>query len=250
MRDRVWVSAWSGHRTPADAAHVAARAAELGYNVLKLKCDAEDDAPGIASAVRDAAGDAFRLIFDPNERWIDRRTALPILRELERVGNVLFVEDPLPRWDLAAIGQLRRQVDVPLALHVALGYAEHGQRKQDLMSSFVHSASDAYNLSGCTSDVLAMATTAEIQGLPYWRGSEVDLGGMEAGYVHSLAASPGAVLPSDVFGRQIREHDLLSEPLRFEAGHMLVPTGPGLGVEVDLEALDNYSIAEPLEVAS
>ena len=248
VREQVWVSAWSGHRSAADAADIAATAASQGFTVLKLKCNDSDDIVGIAKAVRDSTPEGFRLIFDPNERWNDRRTALPIIRSLETIGNVMFVEDPLPRWDLSAVADLRRQVDIPVALHIALGYAEHGQRKQDVMTSFRESASDAYNLSGCTADFLDMAASAEIQGIPYWRGSEVDLGVMEAGYLHSLAVTLGAQLPSDVFGRLIREHDLLTEPLKVTEGHMSVPTAPGLGVELDQAALEHYAVANPVTI--
>ena len=49
--------------------------------------------------------------------------------------------------------------------------------------------------------------------LPSWHGSELDLGILEAMYLHQCAAAPSCIWPSDIFGRLIREHDLLTEPL-------------------------------------
>ncbi len=241
VRSHVDVGAWSGHRTPADAATIATRAVADGFTTLKLKCDANDDLGKIASAVKDAVGDALSLIFDPNERLGEVRSAVQALRQLEQVGNVVCVEDPLPHWDLESYRHLRERTDVPIALHVALGYAEHGQRMQDLLSAHALRAADIYNLSGGVADFLQMSQIADVQGVPYWHGSEVDLGVMEAAHVHTAAVSPGCVIPSDVFSRLIREDDLLAQPLKIEAGAVLVPSGPGLGVDIDPRALDKYA---------
>jgi L-alanine-DL-glutamate epimerase-like enolase superfamily enzyme len=42
--------------------------------------------------------------------------------------------------------------------------------------------------------------------------------------------------------------DLITPGIRFEQGHALVPQGPGLGVELDREALARYQSGAPLEV--
>ena len=86
-----------------------------------------------------------------------------------------------------------------------------------------------------------MATIAELTKKPFWHGSEVDLGVLEASYIHKCAACREATLPSDIFGRIVREHDLLKTPLSFEEGFAVVPDGPGLGVELDEEALRHYA---------
>jgi muconate cycloisomerase len=40
--------------------------------------------------------------------------------------------------------------------------------------------------------------------------------------------------------------DCITEPLRFAEGHVLVPQGPGLGVELDMEAIGRYAVNEGL----
>jgi muconate cycloisomerase len=59
-------------------------------------------------------------------------------------------------------------------------------------------------------------------------------------YVHSSAAAASCTWPGDIFGRMIREHDLLKTPLRFEPPFVYLPEGPGLGVEPDPDALAHY----------
>jgi muconate cycloisomerase len=89
-----------------------------------------------------------------------------------------------------------------------------------------------------------MASTAELAGVSFWHGSEVDLGILEASYLHKAAACANCCLPSDIFGRLVREHDLLVQPLQFEGRFALVSSKPGLGVDLDEDALTHYMITE------
>lgn len=241
-RDRVLVSAWSGHRTPADAADRASRALSDGIHTIKFKCDLESDVVGWAEAIKDACGPDMKIVLDPNERFDELRHATAIARELEAIGNVAIIEDPLPRWDLDAYAELRRHTIIPIAVHVALGYAELGQKASDLHLALRARAADVFNFSGGIADFMRLAAAADLAGMSYWHGSEVDLGVLEAAHVHAAAAASGCTLPSDVFGRRIRSHDLLAEPLCLDGPYVRVPTGPGLGVEVDREALAAHEI--------
>lgn len=243
-RDRVLVAAWSGHRTPDDAVAVAERALTAGIHHLKFKCALEDDVVAWARGIREACGDAMCITLDPNERWDELRHATARARALEAIGNVACLEDPLPRWDLAAYAELRARTAIPIAVHVALGYAEHGQRPQDVLQALRERAADVFNFSGGIADFARLATVADLAGRPYWHGSEIDLGVLEAAYVHAAAATAGCTLPSDVFGRRIREHDLLREPLALAGDWVAVPAGPGLGVALDEAAVERYAIGK------
>jgi muconate cycloisomerase len=127
-------------------------------------------------------------------------------------------------------------------VHVALGYIAHGQRTEDVIKSIELRAVDMFNFSSGIADFLRMSHIADAAGKPYWHGSEIDLGIMEAGYVHAAAATAGATLPSDIFGSMIRESDLLSTPLQFTGTSVVVPDGPGLGVDLDEALLARYEI--------
>ncbi|MFC4293119.1 dipeptide epimerase [Sphingorhabdus arenilitoris] len=80
----------------------AARAAEQGYRLLKLKLTGDGDAERVA-AVRAGAPDA-RLIVDANESW----TGLDIAAEAQALADlgVEMVEQPLPHSDDGALARV------------------------------------------------------------------------------------------------------------------------------------------------
>ncbi|MBA3765238.1 MAG: mandelate racemase [Actinobacteria bacterium] len=240
-RDEVLVSAWSSHRTPDDAGAVARDALDQGVTHIKFKCSLDDDVVAWAEAIADSCGDRMRIILDPNGRFHEVRHATEIAKRLERVGNVVCLEDPVPRWDLEGFAELRRRTTIPIALHLAMGYAELGNRREDAYRALHLRAVDMFNFTASISDFMRLASMADLVGVPYWHGSEVDLGILEAVYVHLAAVAPGCILPSDIFGRRIREHDLLANPLELVGERVRLPTGPGLGVELDHAAVDRFA---------
>lgn len=242
FRDQVRCAFWTGHRTIADAAGKAKKARELGFDCIKFKCMLSDPVVEWCRSIADTFGSGFSVILDPNERFEHPAPAEKIARELAEIGNVLCLEDPIPRWNLDAWRYLRRKIDVPLAMHVSLPYAEMGQLPHDAARAAKLEANDYFNFNGGIYAFRKLASLADLFELPYWHGSEIDLGILEASYVHKSVAAALAILPADIFGRLIREHDLLREPLQIRGGNVRVPEGPGLGVELDRDALAHYRV--------
>jgi muconate cycloisomerase len=87
-----------------------------------------------------------------------------------------------------------------------------------------------------------MAAMAHAYGALCWHGSGVDLGIAEHSYLHAAASARNCVLPSDLVGSWVREDDLIVSPLRIEEGHAVVPNAPGLGCELDLDALRRHRV--------
>ena len=48
-------------------------------------------------------------------------------------------------------------------------------------------------------------------------------------------------MASDIVGSWVREHNLIVDPIPFEDGFVPVPMEPGLGCELDMEAVERYS---------
>ena len=69
----------------------------------------------------------------------------------------------------------------------------------------------------------------------------MDLGVRDMSSVHAAAVA-GCELPCDIIGTLLREDDLIVNPIRFEDGSLLVPDAPGLGVELDRDALERYRV--------
>ena len=108
---------------------------------------------------------------------------------------------------------------------------------------------DYFNFNGPMAWVETLVDIAEVANMPFWHGSAVALGLLAASYLHVAAACKVCTLPSDIFGRLIREHDLLTEPLAFDGrGNFMVPTGPGLGVELDEKAVTRYASGDTVNI--
>lgn len=236
VRQNIPVGAWSGHRNLSEVAELARYTAEQGYRCLKFKCDLEDDVVGWCREVA-AAAPELRVILDPNERWLGAHQTRERLQALSPIGNVFCLEDPIPRWMLDEYHELRRYSPIPIVLHVSLPYAAHGQRVEDAILALQHRAVDGFNFNSGLARFRQLDAIASAAGVSCWHGSEIDLGILEAAYLHACAAAPSCTWPSDIFGRLIRSHDLLQTPLLIDPPFATLPTGAGLGVELDEDAV-------------
>lgn len=243
VRDAVEVSAWSSHRTLDEVGPWTRQYLDQGFRCIKFKADLEDDAAGWSEAIaRHAPG--MKIIYDPNQRWENMGHTKRIIRDLEKIGNTLLLEDPIPKWMVLDYAELRSFSSIPVTQHVSLPYVYQGQRVHDVINLIQHNAVDGFNFNAGLAKFQQMDSIASAANVCCFHGSEIDLGILEAMYLHQSAAAPSCLWPSDIFGRMIREHDLLQTPLRIDAPYAYVPSGPGLGVALDPAALEKYRIKQ------
>ena len=231
VRDRVPVDYWISRMGPEDTAAAARRAAEQGFDGIKMKCKWEDG--NVADRVHAAheAAPALRLVVDPNERFHTVENTLSLARELEGL-DVLF-EDPISKDDLELYRRLVDGTSIPIAPHL--------QNPGQAIAAVHLKAADALNIGPAGWGFLDMARIAEAGDLPVWQASNVDVGLFDAYRAHASAACPNCTLGSDLCGNFVHEHSLLSEPL-VRDGHVTVTGKPGLGVELDEEAVQRYAV--------
>ena len=245
VQDKIKVGAWSSHRHLSEIGPLAKSFADQGYDCIKFKTDLEDDVVAWCQSIKDAAP-GMQVILDPNERWEYPGEVRKRAAALAEVGNVLCLEDPIPRWMLKEYALLRSASSTPIVLHVSLPYILHGQRIKDAIQALQINAVDGFNFNAGLANFQKLDHIATAAGLPCWHGSEIDFGILEAMYLHSVAAAASCIWPSDIFGRMIREHDLLKTPLRFEPPFAYLPEGLGLGVEPDIDAINHYLVNSEL----
>ena len=78
--------------------------------------------------------------------------------------------------------------------------------------------------------------------VPVWCGGMLETGIGRAANA-ALAALPGFTLPGDVSAAdRFYARDIVTEPAVLDDGHVRVPTGPGLGVDIDPDALDAFTV--------
>lgn len=234
-REQVPVSYWFGRQSPEECRRRAILARQMGFNSIKMKSTFEDPTAAQLTAMAEAVTLPFSVTVDANERFYRPAEALRVAGAFEELPLTIMFEDPMPKTNLDWYRLLREQTRVPLALHLMNG--------QILIDAIKKEACDYVNLQGGLSDFTKWAAVADAAGMLCWHGSGVDLGILEASYLHAAAVARNCVLASDVFGTLVREDDLLVEPIEITQGFASVPQKPGLGVELDTDALARYQLS-------
>ncbi|MDX2290592.1 MULTISPECIES: enolase C-terminal domain-like protein, partial [Streptomyces] len=91
-------------------------------------------------------------------------------------------------------------------------------------------------------EALAIHDRCRAAGIPVWCGGMLETGIGRAANA-ALAALPGFLLPGDISASaRFYNRDIVTAPAVLEDGHVRVPTGPGLGVEIDEAALDAFTV--------
>ena len=86
-----------------------------------------------------------------------------------------------------------------------------------------------------------LAAVCEAAGVPCYAGAMWETGIGIAASLHFACATPAIRYGSDFYTcSHLLEDDLIIEPLRAEAGDLLVPDGSGLGISVDWDAVERY----------
>ena len=231
--DEVPVGYWSPPLEPVEFAAMAEEGARQGYKTHKLKARPWN----IVETVRlmtEAAGPDYGIIVDPNFTFGDLHTSLKLAEELEKY-NIQAFEDPfqyLPGWH--QYRDFRRHSRIPLAPHL-------GDPRQ-VMSAIRAEAADMFNLGGSVETAQIMAGMAGAAGMPVWL-QVVGLGlGVSGAYgTHAHAVIANATIPSDSL-HFTRENDLIGGALTPKNGVVKVPETPGLGVELDMDAVEHYRV--------
>jgi muconate cycloisomerase len=256
FQDRVAVTYWTAQRNEADLVAVAKQATELGFKHLKFKARAPAAVDDMVRAVAKAAPD-LQLGVDYNRTFADVGSFLPVAQRLE--GLPVSVEDPLPSR-LEWWSEIRQRLRVNFALtpgwFIPRGQVEETYYSQDrirgnadgegieILEAIKVGACDSFNLSSPHfRSFVRHAYLAEVAGIPVWHGSGAELGIADTAFIHAAAATRSCTIPSDTICF-LRESDLLVKPFMksITGGYIEVPRGPGLGVELDEEALRRYEV--------
>lgn len=175
-----------------------------------------------------------KIRFDPNAAW-SVATSINTLRKMMEY-DLEYAEDPT--WGIEGMSLVRRDVPVPLATNMCVINFDQiplGVRARcvDIILSDVH------YWGGLTNN-RKLAAVCETFQLGLGMHSDRELGISTAAQVHLAAATPSMVYASDShYHHQV--DDIITEPFQYDKGHLKVPSGPGLGVEIDRDKLDKYA---------
>ncbi len=253
-RDRIGAYASTGELVDADERVRRCRAlSDAGVTATKIRLHSEDwrvDLP-VIEAVREAVPE-FELMVDANQGWrmpgdLTPRwtveTAIDFAKELERL-DVYWLEEPLPTEDLDGYAELARAT----GLRIAAGeFVRTFAEARDLvMRAEVDVVQPDVVLSGGITGARRIAAIAEQEGRMWSPHTWSNGYGLLVNLHAALAFSncPYLEVPYDPPAWSAERRDwLLPVTLEIdENGTIGPPSGPGLGVVPDFDALEVYRI--------
>jgi D-galactarolactone cycloisomerase len=232
--------------TPERAALLAAELLDEGWKAVKLRLHHEtlEEDVRTAEAVRAEVGDGMEIMADANQaqspgtwqpgvRW-DLRRAVETARELQRL-RCCWLEEPLSRYAFDFLGELNRLVELPIAggennrgLHEFRWMLEQGV--YDILQP------DSLVGGGITElrKIGALAETFGKRVVPHHGGGGIGT----IAHLHLVASWPHApyleLLHEPPIGSYRHRFAIFQNPPTVDAtGHVSLPQGPGLGVEID-----------------
>jgi len=236
VRDRVPSGVSVGiQRDPRALVDTVAGYLDEGYVRIKIKIKPGRDLDDTA-AVRAAFG-GIPLQVDANSAYTLADAAL--LAELDRF-DLLLIEQPLQEDDLVDHAALATRLRTPVCLDESIVSAKAAADALALRSCSIVNVK-AGRVGGYL-EAVAIHDLCRAAGVPVWCGGMLETGIGRAANA-ALAALPGFVLPGDVSASaRFYARDIVTEPAVLENGHVRVPNGPGLGVEVDRAALEEFTV--------
>lgn len=210
-----------------------------GFTTIKLKAGSlpwRSDLEAIR-ALRAAFPD-LELRIDPNAIW-SVETALRTARELSDV-HLEWLEDPV--LGLAAMSEVTRRGGVPTATNMCL--TNFGELAAAVAARAVDVVLlDLWYQAGLTmAKSFARACDAFGLGVGIHSGSgSCELGVGQAAMLHLAASLPYLVHAADGMYHHLSDDIIVGGKMRYAEGVLDVPTGPGLGVEIDTAKLERYA---------
>ena len=232
-RDWCPISYWMHDTSPEQYAEEARVAVGLGYTCMKTKPRPWYDVRRTMQLISEATPPHFAIDADWNAFLVNAGTALPLLRELEdNFPKIKIFEDPIPRDDASGNRLLRQQIKTPIAHHYGVIPARTGLELGGVCDGFV--------VGGGVAATMAQGHTAGQLNMPFFL-QMVGTGLTTIMALHLSAVLTHSQWPS-ITCHELYEHSLLRHPIEVLGGHARVPEAPGLGVEMDEDALQQYRV--------
>jgi L-alanine-DL-glutamate epimerase-like enolase superfamily enzyme len=231
FRDRMPVSANWGVQSGADRDTLAQRARDLidrGYRALKFQVGFLEREAAVAHMrlMRDIVGKDIKLIVDANQQWTVKQ-AIAMGRALAEY-DPYWIEDPVVAHDYAGLRQVKDALDVRICA------GEVYQSIPPFRRLLEERAADQVmiDLDLGLSGFVKVAHLAEAHGLSVVNHLASEI------LAHGMAAVPNGL----IVGFYPWAQPLFTTPARIEDGHLCMPHTPGLGLDLDEEAVQRFAI--------
>jgi L-alanine-DL-glutamate epimerase-like enolase superfamily enzyme len=207
-----------------------------GFGTVYVKVGIEEERDiELVARLREAIGPKPKLRVDANEAW-SPGTAIRILGRM-RPYVIEYAEQPTLMFDLDGLAHVRRASGVP----VAANQSSWGEfRIMDLIKRDACDVlmTDPHQEGGILAFKKA-AALAHAAGLPIVNHAFSPATITMHAQLSVMGSTPGFILANQ--GHQdLLAGDVVTTPLDYANGRMKIPTGPGLGLELDRARLEEY----------
>ncbi len=248
QRIRVYANGWyGGADTPEQYAEMATAVVKRGFSALKfdpfpgpwrLYVDRKDEQLAVdrVGAVREAVGDEVDLLIEVHRRLAPSHAI--------RVGQMMeefkpfWYEEPVPAENVPALAEVRERVNIPVVTGETL------YTKAAFREVFERRAADIINPDVCNcggilelKEIAAMAEPYYVAVSPHnYNSTSIGL----AATVQVAACLPNFII-TEYFVNFAEVSDAISvSPMKVENGYIAIPDTPGLGLELNEEALRQH----------
>ena len=238
LRDSVpvlWVLA-SGD-THKDIAEAQKMIALKRHNIFKLKIGSrpvEEDVAHVL-AIKHALGADISIRVDVNRSWSELEAIKGI--QLLQDGGVDLIEQPCAIDNLDAMQRLTRRFDIAIMADESLCGPQSAYQiaRNNGASVFaVKIAQSGGLIEGCE-----VGKIAKLAGIDLYGGTMLEgpVGTIASAHVFSTFES--LAFGTELFGPLLLTEDILKTPLQYQNYELVLPTVAGLGIEMDLDKIDN-----------
>ncbi|MEP1207531.1 MAG: enolase C-terminal domain-like protein [Rhizobiaceae bacterium] len=151
-----------------------------------------------------------------------------------------FIEQPVAHYEYDAMANLRDLTKAPLLADESV-FGPHDM-KRAIKENICDGVSVKIMKSAGMVQGMEVAEIAGAAGLPAYGGDMFETGLAHLAGVHMIACAPNISLGCEFYqATYYLEEDLLNKNFPIEDGEVLVPNGPGLGMDLDLSRLEKFS---------
>jgi o-succinylbenzoate synthase len=212
---------------------------QLGYKRIKLKIQPGHDVK-VVSLVRQHFPDAY-LTVDANSAYTLANAR--VFQQLDE-SHLDYIEQPLAFDDIHDHAKLQAMLQTPLCLDESIQDA--GFARKALESGAARVINIKTGRVGGHLESRKIHDVSQAFGAPVWCGGMLESGIGRAHNIHLSTlenfTKPGDTSSSSRYWKQ----DIINEPLEVENGMMALPSGPGIGVSLNMQALEK--VTESTEV--
>ncbi len=212
-----------------------------GVRIVKLKTGFRDHAFDVMRL------EAIRTDFPEFRVRVDYNQGLPPNDAEAAVRDVAsfepdFIEQPVRAKFFDVMARLRTVSNVPLLADESV--FDWHDIERAAREGICDGVSIKIMKSGGLTAAQIAAQTAHHNGLTAYGGDMFESGLAHLAGTHMIAATPEITLGCEFYqAKYYLAEDILEEPLVYENGHVVVPTGPGLGHRPDRDKLNHYRVA-------